>query len=138
VTPVSSPVSVRILRFYYAATAFFLLLDYIFDINVRLAFLEAWPGWRALYYLFCFACLGLIVWRPALTLLVTAVESLITLTALLLSMGIRVMSLSVTMPETGHGIITTEEILNFILVGGAAWIGWMRGSQALQAELRRR
>jgi hypothetical protein len=127
-----------VVRLYYAATAIFLLLDYAFDFNVRLAFLEAWPGWRALYYLFCFACLGLIVWRPGLTLVVATVESLITLTALLLSMGARVLTMSATVLETGGGIVTLEEILNFIIVGGIAWIGWFRGTQALQKELRRR
>jgi len=130
--------SISVLRVYYAATAVFLLLDYAFDVNLRLAFLEPWPGWRAVYYAICFSCLGLIVWRPGLTLLVTTVESLITLSALLLSMGVRVLSLSVNVLETGGGIVTTEEIINFIIAGGAAWLGWLRGTQALHKEFRRR
>ena len=128
--------SVTLIRIYYAATAIFLLLDYLVDINVRLAFLEAWPAWRAGYYLFCFACLGLIMWRPALTTLVTTVESLITLSALILSLGAKVMS-TVTVLETGGEFITTEEIFNFMIAGGAAWIGWLRGTQTLQERLRR-
>ena len=130
--------SISILRFYYAATAAFLLLDYAFDVNLRLAFLEPWPGWRALYYVICFSCLGIIVGRPDLTLLVTTVESLITLSALLLSMGARVLSVSVNVPEMGGGFVTVEEIINFVIAGGAAWLGWFHGSRALQKEFRRR
>jgi hypothetical protein len=130
--------SISILRFYYAATAAFLLLDYAFDVNLRLAFLEPWPGWRALYYAICFSCLGLIVWRPDLTLLVTTVESLITLSALLLSMGARVLSVSVNVPEMGGGFVTVEEIINFVIAGGAAWLGWFHGSRALHKEFRQR
>jgi hypothetical protein len=54
----------KLLRIYYAATLLFVLLDYFLHINVRLAFLDAWPEMRALYYLLCFVCLGLILWRP--------------------------------------------------------------------------
>ena len=130
--------SISILRFYYAATAAFLLLDYAFDVNLRLAFLEPWPGWRAFYYAICFSCFGLIVWRPDLTLLVTTVESLITLSALLLSMGARVLSVSVNVPEMGGGFVTVEEIINFVIAGGAAWLGWFHGSRALHKEFRQR
>ena len=125
------------LRFYYAATALFLLLDYVAGINVRVAFLDAWPGWRAVYYLFCFACLGIIAWRPALTTLVTTVESVITLSALIIGMGARAMGLSVSALETGGGVITSAEIVNFLIAGAAAWLGWFRGMQDLQRSLRR-
>jgi hypothetical protein len=131
-------VSTRIfvLRTYYAATGLFLLLDYLFDFNVRLAFLESWPGWRLLYYLFCFGCLGIMLWRPAQTTLVTTVESLITLSALIISMGARVMNMSVTLLETGVGLVTLQEMLNFVIVGAAAWFGWYRGSRQLQRDWR--
>ena len=123
-------------RLYYASTAIFLLLDLLVDFNVRLAFLEPWPAWRAAYYLFCFACLGLIVWRPALTVLVSTIESLITLTALILSFGSRVLGMSANVLETGSGIITVEEIINFGIAGGFAWYAWMRGSDALSRQYR--
>ena len=56
--------SAKMLRIYYAATLLFVILDYFMNINVRLAFLEAWPEMRALYYLLCFVCFGLMIWRP--------------------------------------------------------------------------
>jgi hypothetical protein len=117
------------LRLYYAGTALFLVLDYVAGINVRVAFLDPWPGWRAMYYLFCFACLAVIAWRPILTTLVTTIESLITLSALIISMGTRAMGLSVMVLETGG--------VNFLIAGAAAWLGWFRGMQDLQRSLRR-
>ena len=131
-----SVTSARLLKFYYLATGAFLLLDFLAGINIRVAFLEPWPGWRALYYLFCLGCLGLIVWRPALTLLVSTVESLLTLSALILSMGVRVMGQSVLALEGGGTLISPEEVINFVIAGGAAWLGWSRGIQALQKSLR--
>lgn len=125
------------LRIYYAATAIFLLLDYLFGVNVRVAFLEPWPVWRLLYYLFCFACLGIMVWKPALTVAVSTIESLITLSALILHMGIRVMSLSVgVLEQGGESLVHIEEILNFVISGLVAWVGWHRGSLEIHRRLK--
>ena len=55
----------RILQAYYAATIVFLMLDYGWGLNVRIAGLQGSPGLRAGYYLAIFACLGLTIWRPA-------------------------------------------------------------------------
>ena len=66
----NSTASSKILLAYYAATALFLLLDVAWGFNVRLAFLETLPVARAAYYGVCFTCLGLILWRPAWTVLI--------------------------------------------------------------------
>ena len=83
-----------ILRIYYAATLLFIILDYFLGINIRLAFLETWPGMRALYDLLCFVCLGLMTWRPAWSLLVGTLESLLALSLLIVTMDVRVMTVS--------------------------------------------
>ncbi len=50
------------------------------NFNSRLVFLEAWPGWRALYYYgACFGFLGLMFWRPRWSSSIGALESLLTL-----------------------------------------------------------
>ncbi len=126
------------LRLYYAATALFLLLDFVFNINVRVAFLEQWPGWRLFYYGLCFAIFAAIAWRPALAGLLGVAESLVTLVALILTMAVRVMVVTDEMIESGSGFITTQEIINFLLSGGIAWFYWQRGMRALvSAEARR-
>ena len=130
-----NPLSAKMLQIYYAATAVFLLLDYLFDINVRLASLDAFPGWRVFYYVVCFACLGLMIWRPAWSTWVATSESLITLSMLIITMGSRVMTVSDSMLSTGSGFVTTEEIINFIIAGGAAFVAYTRGTWAIQREL---
>jgi hypothetical protein len=124
----------KILVLYYAATALFVSLDYGFGVNVRVAFLDAMPGVRALYYVICFGCLVLMTWRPAWTTIVGTVESLVTLVALIVNMGMRAMLVTDTMLETGTGFITMEEIFNFMIAGGVAYISYFVGVRALSSE----
>lgn len=126
--------SAGILRIYYAATLLFVFLDYFLHLNVRLAFLDAWPAMRALYYLMCFICLGLILWRPGWSLWIGTIESLLALSLLIISMGVRVMTVSEQVLQTGSGLPRISEILNFMIVGGAAWIAYMRGIRAIKKE----
>lgn len=133
-----NPLSAKMLQIYYAATAVFLVLDYLFGINVRLASLDAFPGWRAFYYAVCFACLGLMLWRPDWSTWVATSESLITLSMLIITMGTRVMTVSDSMLSTGSGFVTTEEVINFVIAGGAAFIAYTRGTWAIQRELKRK
>ena len=121
----------RILSLYYAGTALFLLLDYVLGINVRIAFLDPWPLARLGYYAFCFACLALIVWRPARAAAVGTVESRITLVALILGMGLRILVPNDAIFEENLTIVTTEELVNFLIVGFAAYFAWVRGLKAL-------
>ena len=121
----------RILLVYYAGTAVFLVLDYVLSLNVRLAFLESLPTVKALYYGVLLACLVALILRPGWTLLIGAVESLVTLVGLIFNMALRSMIVTDAMIETGAGIVTTQEIVNFLLAGGAAYFSWARGMRAL-------
>jgi hypothetical protein len=58
------------------------------------------------------------------------------LSALILSMGVRVMGQSALALEGGGALISAEEVINFIIAGSVAWLGWFRGTQALQKQLR--
>jgi hypothetical protein len=120
-----------ILRAYYAATALFLVLDYGFGISVRAAFLDGLPAVKAAYYAACFACLALMAWRPSWAPVISTAESLVVLVALILSMGVRILVLTDRMIETGTGIVTLPELLNFLIAGAIAWLGWQRGIGAL-------
>lgn len=120
-----------VLRFYYAATVIFVLLDYGAHINVRVAFLEPYPLARLFYYGFCFACLVLMLWRPAWTTLVSTAESLVTMIALIFSMALGSMIVTDQMIETGTGFVTAEELMNFIIAGSAAYYSWVAGLRKL-------
>ena len=121
---------------YYGATLLFLLLDVLFSFSIRIAFLDSNTTFRMLYYVFCMMCFLLMVWKPALTELVSAGESLVTLVALIVVMGLRVMVPTDQMVETGAGLVTMPEILNFIMAGSIAYIAWSQGLQVLHKNLR--
>lgn len=130
-TPRSIPESRRLLVFYYAATIVFLMLDYGFGVNVRVAALEAYPDLRAGYYVVILACFGVMLWRPSWATAIGVVESLATLVALILNMALRSMIVTDQMLETGVGFVTTAEIVNFVISGSIAWLSWQRGMTAL-------
>ena len=121
-----------VVQTYYGATALFLGLDLFLGLNVRLAFLDgAWPL-RGAYYGFCFACLGLMLWRPAWTAIIAAFESLITLAALIVSFGSRALIGGVQSLDGAGTPITLPAVINFLLAGGIAYVAWVRGIRALQ------
>ena len=126
--------SQQILKWYYAGTALFLLLDYLLNVNIRIAFLDPWPVARLSYYAFCFACLAVMVWRPAWSAVVGTAESLITLVALILGMGIRVLVPNDAIFEEMVPIVTSEEIINFLISGTAAYFAYVKGMKSLNFQ----
>ena len=124
----------NVLLLYYAATAVFLILDFAVGFNVRLSFLEPYPEARVAYYGICFFCLGLMIWRPAWTELIGAFESLVTLIALIFGMGMRTLVPTDRMLESAGGLVTPEEIINFVLAGSIAYAAWRHGISGLQAR----
>ena len=122
---------VNILLSYYGATLIFLLLDVVLGLSIRISFLDANNTFRMLYYGFCMACFLVMVWKPALTVAIGAVESLVTLVSLIVVMGLRVMVPNDRMLESGAGLVTMPEILNFIIAGGIAYIAWTQGMQTM-------
>ena len=126
--------SQSVIRIYYLGTVVFLLLDVVLNINVRIAFLDNSPALRAAYYAAIFACMALILWRPGWTVIVTAVESLVSLVALILHMGMRTMLVTDAMVEGGVGFVTVPEIFNFVIIGSFAYLAFTRSMNQLQGE----
>ena len=123
--------SIVAIRIYYAATAVFLLLDLVFGVNVRIAFFEGSAPLRAGYYGVCFVCLALVFARPQWTTIVGAFESLVTLVALIVSFGMRVILASDAALEGRAPFVSIQEIANFLIAGSIAYLAWTRGMQAL-------
>jgi len=124
----------RILPWYYAGTAIFLLLDYGLGINVRVAFLDQLPTARAAYYGICFACLALILWRPGWATLIGTFESLVTLVALIFSMAVRVMVPNDAIFEENASFVNVQEIINFVISGSVAYFAWIKGLKKLRSQ----
>ena len=127
----------RPITVYYLLTIVFVVLDFFIGINIRAAFLDPYPLGRAAYYLFCFACLAVMLWRPGWAVVVGTVESLICVVALILAVGLRVMVVSEETIEAGSGFITPQEIVNFLLVDGIAYFAYMQGMSRIKREIRR-
>ncbi|MDH3748926.1 MAG: hypothetical protein OER97_12060 [Gammaproteobacteria bacterium] len=132
-SPIASPR--HLLLAYYGATVLFLLLDILFDLNVRIAFFEASIPLRAAYYAVCFACLALMLWRPNWTAIVSAFESLVTLVALIVSFGVRTILISDATLEGRGMVISVPEIVNFLMSGAIAYIAWTRGMRQFRQRL---
>ncbi|MGB5626551.1 MAG: hypothetical protein WBM61_12510 [Woeseiaceae bacterium] len=128
------PDSSKLLVLYYGATIVFLVLDYAMGFNIRIAFLEPYPEARLAYYGVCFTCLALMLWRPAWTVLISAFESIVTLSALIIGMGMRTLLVTDRMLDTGAGLVTMPEIYNFMISGGIAYVAWDRGINSLKSK----
>ena len=124
----------NILLLYYAATAVFVSLDFGYDINVRVAFLQGTPGLRAGYYVLLFGCFALMLWRPAWSVLIGVVESGAMLIVLIMNIAMRSMVVTDAMLETGAGVVTIPEVVNFIIAGGAAYIAYVQGVNRLTSR----
>ena len=122
----------RIIPWYYAASVVFLLLDYVAGINLRVAFLEPWPVARGAYYVVCFACFGLMLWRPRWAVPIGCFESLVTLVALIFSMALRVMIPNEAFFAGSASFVTLQEIMNFLISGSVAYLAWVRGLRAMR------
>jgi hypothetical protein len=67
----------RFIRAYYWSTPLFLGLSLVYGLDVRIPFLEAIPGARAVYYGLSFVCGGLVFFRPDWTAAVGYGESML-------------------------------------------------------------
>ena len=121
----------RILPWYYAGTILFLLMDYGFGVNIRLAFLESVPSARLAYYGICFVCFAMMLWRPAWTTLIGTFESLVTLIALIFAMAVRVMVPTDAIFAENGQFVTVQEVINFVISGSVAYLAWIKGLKHL-------
>ena len=124
----------RPITLYYTATLLFLLLDFLVGVNIRVAFLDPFPTARLIYYVICYALLALMLWRPSWTVAIGAIESLFAVVALTFAMALRVMVVTDEMLETGAGFVTTEEVFNYLIVGGIAYLSYIQGIKALKVS----
>ena len=111
----------RLVAFYYWLTPAFWALDVLFGANLRAAAFEGHPGWKAIYYLFCFGCGVALFLRPAWTSLVGMTESAINILALIVSFLVPyyrlVEQLAAGETAVDAGAFTIERSLSLLLSG---------------------
>ena len=119
-----------IARYYYYVTPLFILLDYLFGLNVRAAILDTMPLYKNLYYGFCIMCgVGAFLF-PRMTPVVTLFES----TACIFAIVLTVYSPYIRFILQTDDILNTDTPLtagisapctvNLVLVGIMAVIGF--------------
>jgi hypothetical protein len=76
-----------LVRAVYWSTPVFVALDFIYGVSLRIPFLDALPGVKALYYAVDLACAVAIAARPRWTAAIGLAESLVSITLLVVSTG---------------------------------------------------
>ena len=111
----------RLVAFYYWLTPAFWALDVLFGANLRAAAFEGHPGWKAIYYLFCFGCGVALFLRPGWTSLVGMTESAINILALIVGFLVPyfrlVEQLAAGETPVHAGAFTIERSLSLLLSG---------------------
>jgi hypothetical protein len=109
-----------VIKAYYWTTPIFLLLDLLFGIDIRVSAFIHHPSYKFLYYVFCFACMALMVWKPGLSAAVGLFESSINIVILCSGMMLSVYLAGDLIVEgtEGYSGVTVQRVINFILSGG--------------------
>jgi hypothetical protein len=85
--PAPRPPPALFVRAVYWSTPLFVALDFFYGVNLRIPFLDAMPGAKAIYYAAALACALAITARPRWTAAVGFAESGVNISLLVLSTG---------------------------------------------------
>jgi glucan phosphoethanolaminetransferase (alkaline phosphatase superfamily) len=113
-------------KLYYAVTPVFILLDYVWHINVRVVVLDSYPLYKGLYYGFCVLCGVFVYVVPRCSSVVALVESAILFTMTILGIFISYAHAILQMDDVLNADIQTisivipPQVINLVLAGGMA------------------
>lgn len=133
----SSGVRHSIPKLYYTITPLFILLDYVWNINVRVAVLDSAPLYKGLYYGFCILCGVVIYIVPQCTSVVALVESAIIFTMTVLSVFVPYVQTIVQIDDILNSeiqnvsIVNVPHIVNLVLAGGMAALTFNKSLRVL-------
>jgi hypothetical protein len=124
-------------KLYYAITPAFILLDYIWGINVRIAILDNAPLYKGLYYIFCILC-GIIIYLvPRSSSIVALIESaiiiILTVMGFLLSYA-QILSQAFDVMNADFetiNMLDPQYIANLFLAGGIASVILLKSQREL-------
>ena len=69
-----------------------------------------------------------------MTTLIGTFESLVTLTALIFAMAIRILVPNDVIFEENSRFLTIQEVINFVIAGSVAYLAWIRGLKQLTSR----
>ncbi len=122
-----------IIKAYYWATPLFLLLDLLWGIDVRVSAFIYHPVYKGIYYVFCFVCMAIVVWKPGASALVGLIESSINTAILCVGMMLSVYLMGDLAIEEMESFspVTGERVINFILAGSICVCSFRRNVSAI-------
>lgn len=113
-------------RLYYVITPVFILLDYFWGINIRVAILDSEPLYKGFYYGFCVLCGVFVFVVPQCARIVTLLESsiifVITVVGLFIpyARAIAQMDDILNSDVMTAGIIEPPHVVNLVLAAGVS------------------
>jgi hypothetical protein len=81
------PLPATLVRAVYWSTPLFVALDFLYGVSLRIPFLDALPGAKAIYYAADLACAVAITARPRWTAAIGFAESTLSIVLLIISTG---------------------------------------------------
>ena len=114
--------------YYLAATPVFFLLDRIWGISVRAAFLDGWPLARYAYYGVCFGCGVWAMRQPARARMIGITESAANIVLLIFSV---MLTYYATVDRVANGDLTGSPfgpryVMNLVLAGTVLSASYLR------------
>jgi hypothetical protein len=127
--PARSPGAIA---WYYLATPVFVLMDFVWGVNIRVSALDDTPALKYAYYALCLAFGGVTSMRPGLSSVVGVVESSLNVLLLVLGMMLPYYRMLETI-AAGKDVTTNpyrpEMFVNFFL-SAAVWVTAFYRSEA--------
>jgi hypothetical protein len=123
----------RLLRWYYFATPVFWLLDVVWHVRVRVAFLDDFPAGRNLYYALCCAIGIVAAAAPRYTRQLAFLESATNLGLLVLSVGVwyvRMLDWAAG-PGVAVPVLSPWQLVNFVIAAIIAAVSYGLRSAAV-------
>ena len=130
-------------KLYYAITPIFILLDYLWHINVRVAILDTEPLYKGLYYGFCIFCGVAVYLMPRYSSVVAVFESAIIIVMTILGVFIQYARTISQMDDVLNtdfetiGLVGPEHVVNLVLIGVIAIFTFRKSLDEL-ANIRER
>jgi hypothetical protein len=130
-------------KLYYAVTPVFMMLDYIWGINIRVAVLDNYPLYKGLYYVFCILCGVIIYLVPRGSAIVTLIESIIIIMMTVLGVLLPYVQAVTQAADIMNAdfdnisIVHPQYIINLVLVGGIAVLSFHKSLRELGLEGKR-
>ena len=128
-----------IVRWYFYLTPLFILLDYIWGVNVRVSALDSWPVYLIVFFGLCFVCGVCMYIVPLYSAVVTLFESIINFGMIVFSIFMPYIQNMIYAEDILNAdfkamekSITAQSIVNFVIVGSFVVLTFHKSIQTIQ------